>query len=208
MKTRITFTLLILAAITSSLFAEPRRQTIVIRDGKVIEGKGLAELDGLLAGKRAFLGVSLTDLSPELREHFGAPKDSGVLVGNIEDGSPAEKAGVRVGDIIVAVDGKDVESSWDLRKALQGKKDGDTARIEVVRGRGRQSLVATVVERDFPGSLIRVGDLGDLGARLGETFSGPEWRARVERLQNCDELQDKLRALETRLKELERKLQK
>src|SRR6185436_9833525 len=136
MKTRITFTLLILAALTSSLFAEPRRQTIVIRDGKVIEGKGLGELDGLLAGKRAFLGVSLTDISPELREHFGAPKDSGVLVGNIEDGSPAEKAGVRVGDIIVAVDGKDVESSWDLRKALQGKKDGDTARIEVVRGRG------------------------------------------------------------------------
>jgi membrane-associated protease RseP (regulator of RpoE activity) len=208
MKTRITFTLLILAALTSSLLAEPRRQTIVIRDGKVIEGKGLAELDGLLAGKRAFLGVSLTDISPELREHFGAPKDSGVLVGNIEDGSPAEKAGVRVGDIIVAVDGKDVESSWDLRKALQGKKDGDTARIEVVRGRGRQSLVATVIERDFPGSLIRVGDLGDLGARLGETFSGPEWRARVERLQNCDELQDKLRTLETRLKELERKLQK
>jgi len=208
MKTRISFTLLILTAIASSLFAQPRRQTIVIRDGKVIEGKGLAELDSLLAGKRAFLGVSLTDISAELREHFGAPKDAGVLVGNIEDGSPAEKAGVRVGDIIVAIDGKDVDSSWDLRKALQGKKDGDTARIEVVRGRGRQSLVATVVERDFPGSLIRVGDLGDLGARLGETFSGPEWRARVERLQNCDELQDKLRTLETRLKELERKLQK
>ncbi len=207
MKTRLTLTLLVLAAITSSLLAEPRRQTIVIRDGKLIEGKDRAELESLLAGKRAFLGVSLTDLSPELREHFGAPKDAGVLVGNIEDGSPADKAGVRVGDIIVAIDGKDVDSSWGLRSALQGKKDGDTARIEVIRGRGRQTLVATVVERDFPGTRIRVGDLGDLGARLGETFSGPEWRARVERLQNCDQLQDKLRTLETRLKELERKLQ-
>jgi len=208
MKTRLTLTLLILTAVASSLFAEPRRQTIVIRDGKVVEGKDRIELESLLAGKRAFLGVSLTDISPELREHFGAPKDSGVLVGNVEDGSPADKAGVHVGDIIVAIDGKDVESSWGLRKAMQGKKEGDTARIEVLRGRGRQSLVATVVERDFPGNLIRVGDLGDLGARLGETFSGPEWRARVERLQNCDELQDKLRTLETRLKELERKLQK
>lgn len=208
MKTRLTLTLFILAALASSLFAEPRRQTIVIRDGKLIDGKGIVELDGLLAGKRAFLGVTLTDITPGLREYFGAPKDSGILIGDIEDGSPADKAGVRVGDIIIAIDGKDVESSWDLRKALQDKKDGDSVRIEVIRGRARQTIVATVVERDFPGGRIRVGDLGDLGARLGETFSGPEWRARVERLQNCDELQDKLRTLETRLKELERKLQK
>lgn len=199
----ITLTILLAAA---SAFAEPKSRTVIIRDGKVIEGSTLG-FDDLLAGKRAFLGVVLTDLSSELREYFGAPKDSGVLVASVEDNSPADKAGVRVGDVIVAVEGKDIEGSWDLRSALKDKKDGDTARIEVLRGRSRQTLVATLVERDF-GPRIRVGNLTDLGARLGETFNSPEWHARVERFQNCDELQEKLKQLESRMKELERKLQK
>src|ERR1051325_11010248 len=193
MKSRLIVTLTILLAATS-LFAESKSRTIVIRDGKVIEGSTLG-LDDLLAGKRAFLGVVVTELSPELRDYFGAPKDSGVLVASVEDNSPADKAGVRVGDIIVAVEGKDVEGSWDLRGALRDKKDGDTARIEVLRGRSRQTLTATLVERDF-GPRIRVQNLGDLGARLGETFNSPERHARVESLQNCDELQAELKGLE------------
>jgi membrane-associated protease RseP (regulator of RpoE activity) len=205
MKSKLIFTLTILLAATS-LFAESKSRTIVIRDGKVMEGSTLG-LDDLLAGKRAFLGVVLTDLSSELRDYFGAPKDSGVLVASVEDNSPADKAGVRVGDIIVAVEGEDIESAWDLRSALKGKKDGDTARIEVLRGRNRQSLTATLVERDF-GPRVRVGNLVDLGQRLGETFNSPEWHARVERLENCDELQAKLKELEARMKDLEKKLQK
>jgi predicted metalloprotease with PDZ domain len=206
MKSRLLIILTILIAAASSVVAQTTRQkTIVIRDGKLVEGPGMDF--GELLGKHAFLGVSLTELSPELREYFGAPKDSGVLVGGVEDNSPAEKAGVRVGDVIVSVEGKDVDSSWELRSALKDKKDGDTTRIEVIRGKSRQTLVATLVERDF-GPRIRVQNLGDLGERLGETFNTPEWHARVERLQNCDELQTKLRDLEARLKDLEKKLQK
>jgi|SRR5215212_3184616 len=206
MKSRLIISLTILLAATSA-FAQTKTRTIVVKDGKVIEGPDLLGFDGLLAGKRAFLGVNLTDLTPELREHFGAPKNAGVLVASVEENSPADKAGLRVGDIVVAVEGKDVDSTWDLRSALRDKKDGDTARIEVLRGRARQTVVATLVERDF-GPRIRVGNLTDLRERLGETFNSPEWHARVERLQNCDELQAKLRALETRMKELEKKLQK
>ena len=202
MKTRLIITLTILMVAAS--FAQAQQKTIVIRDGKVIDGKGWGDFGELLAGKRAYLGVSLTDLSPELREHFGAPKDSGVLVGSVEDGSPADKAGVRVGDIIVAVEGKDVTSTSDLRSALREKKDGESARIEVLRGRSRQTLVATVVERDFP-ARIRVSGIEDF-ERFGEMFKSPEWRARVEKFQNCDELQAKLKELETRMKDLEKKL--
>jgi predicted metalloprotease with PDZ domain len=206
MKTRLIISITLLIAATSA-FAQAKTRTIVVKDGKVIESSGNLGFDDLLAGKRAFLGVNLTDLSSELREYFGAPKDSGVLIASVEDNSPAEKAGLRVGDIVVAVDGKDIDSTWDLRTALRDKKDGDTARIEVLRGRNRQTLVATLVEREF-GPRIRVGNLTDLGARLGETFNSPEWHARVERLQNCDELQAKIKELEARMRDLEKKLPK
>ena len=44
-----------------------------------------------------YLGVELVDLTPELREHFGAPRDVGVMVGRVEPGSPAARAGLEVG---------------------------------------------------------------------------------------------------------------
>ena len=107
-----------------SVFAErPIKRTIVIRDGKVVSNSEgpLVEgfrLDADWFGKRAHLGVSLVDLTDELREHFGAPKDAGLLVSSVEDGSPADKSGIQTGDIIVAIDGKDVQSTYVLRSAL------------------------------------------------------------------------------------------
>jgi len=208
MKSRI-ITTVIAALFTFAAFAEkPVRRTVVIRDGKVITDnntEGMVLLNGdLLGGKRAWLGVSLLDLSDELREHFGASRESGVMVESVADGSPADKAGVRVGDIIVAIDGKDVKSSSDLRSAIRDKKEGDSVRVEVVRGKGRQALVATLVEREGP-RVFMPADIEDLTRRLG----GTEWRARVERLGgDCDELQGRIKELETRLKELEKKLQK
>jgi hypothetical protein len=148
--------------------------------------------------------VSLIDLTSELREHFGGSRDSGVIVGSIEKDSPAEKAGLRVGDIVVAVDGNEIDSSWDLRRALADKKEGETVRIDYVRGRARATAVATLVERE--GLLVAGADFEGLGRTLGRTFAAPEWRARVERMQDCDELQTKLKELEARMKDLEKKL--
>ncbi len=192
-----------------SLFAQtPTRRTIVIRDGKVVSNSEgpLAEafrLDAdLFGGKRAHLGVSLVDLTDDLRQHFGAPKDTGLLVSSVEDGSPADKSGIQTGDIILSIDGKDVESASELRKALREKKDGDTARIEVMRGRTRHTIVATVVEKEGPRILLP-RDLEGL-----RRFEGPEWRGRIESLGDCATLQSRIKELETRLKDLEKKLEK
>ncbi|HUP60501.1 MAG TPA: PDZ domain-containing protein [Thermoanaerobaculia bacterium] len=206
MKVRLLITLAILTLAASLWAGETKRQTIVIRDGKLIESHGIDMDDGLLGGKRPFLGVSLMTMNPELREHFGGTKDSGVMIESVESGSPADKAGLRVGDLILSVDGKDVDNAWDLRSALREKKDGDTVRIELVRNRARQTVVATLVEREFPETRIRMGNLDNLSRELGERFSSPEWRARLMRTQNCDELQTKLKELETRMKDLEKKL--
>ncbi|HEX2833754.1 MAG TPA: PDZ domain-containing protein [Thermoanaerobaculia bacterium] len=205
MKSRL-FALAMAVLVTASAFADkPIRRTVVIKDGKVItDGTQVLELGEVLGGKRAYLGVSLVDISSELREHLGATKDAGVLVESVADGSPAEKAGVKVGDIIVGIDGKDVKSSGELRAALRDKKEGDSVRVEVQRGRGRQALVATLIEKEGPRFLVP-GDLEDLSKRLG----GGEWRARVESMGgDCEDLRARIRDLEGRLKDLEKKLQK
>ena len=186
----------------SALADGPIRRTVVIKDGKVItDGREITIGGDLLGGPRAYLGVGLTHLSPELREHFGAPKDSGVMVESVQKDSPAEKAGIRVGDIVVSVDGDVVESATDLRQALQDKKEGDSVRVEVLRGRARQTLVASVKERKTP----RLLELDELPGLMGS----PEWRARIERLGgDCGDLQARIKDLESRLKDLEKRLQK
>jgi membrane-associated protease RseP (regulator of RpoE activity) len=191
--------------LATTAFADPVRRTLVIKDGKIItdtnEIEGFDPGELLLSGPRAYLGVSLKNISPELREHFGAPKDAGVMVESVADDSPADRAGVKVGDIILSIEGKDVASSGDLRKGLREKKEGDSVRLEVLRGRARQSIVATVKEREQP----RLLQLDELPTMMGS----PEFRARIGRLGgDCSELQSRIKELETRLKDLEKKLQK
>ena len=190
--------------LTASGFAQtPGRttRTLVVQDGKVITDDIKGVPFEMFLGGRSFIGVSLVGLSPELREHFGAPKDAGVLVESVQNDSPADKAGVKVGDIVLSVDGKDVKSSADLRMALRDKKEGDTVRLEVLRGRSRHTLVTTVKEREQP----RVLDLDELPGVMGS----PEFRARLERFGgDCGDLQGRIKELETRLKDLEKKLQK
>jgi hypothetical protein len=206
MKTRLFPIALLL--FTASLYADgPIRRTVVIRDGKVVSSSDgdVIRLNGeLLGGKRAYLGVTLVELTPELRTLYGASKEAGVLVGAVEDGSPADKAGVRVGDIVLSIDGNDIDSTADLRRGLHDKKDGDSARLEVLRGKARQTIVASVVEREGP-RLFEGRDIEELTRQ----FNSPEWRARIERAGgDCGDLQVRIRELETRLKDLEKKLQK
>lgn len=205
MKRIITTAIVLLTATAAFAQTPPARRgnTVVIRDGKVIsagDAEGRAVIERLFAS-RAFIGVSLSNLSPELREHFGAPKDAGVIVESVQDDSPAARAGIRVGDIVLSVDGKDVKSSADLRMALRDKKEGDSVRIDLLRGRARQTVVASVKERETP----RIMQLDDLRGMAGT----PEFRARIERLGgDCGELQTRIKELESRLKDLEKKLQK
>src|SRR6185436_6149328 len=111
---------------------------------------------------------------------------------------------VKVGDILISVDGKDVDSLGDIRRALRDKKDGDTVRLEVLRGKGRQTLVATLVEKEFElPRILRNFNPDDFQKGLPR-----EWSGRVFAMPNCGELQDRIKELESRLKDLEKKLQK
>lgn len=211
MKARILTLLLLIAALPLAaqdrVVRERSPETIIVRDGRVVKVNG--EPFVFTLGKRAFLGVALVDLTADLREHYGASKTAGALVGSVEENSPAAKAGIRVGDLVVGVDGKDVDSSADLRSALRDKKEGDTVRIDVLRNRNRQTLVATLVEKEpAPPQRFRITDLEGLPRGLEETLRSPEWKARIEAIPNCSELQTRIKELEGRLRDLEKKLQK
>ena len=99
-------------------------------------------------GGGAFLGVQLSELTPELRTHFGVPDDAGVMVGKVVDGSPALRAGLEVGDIVTAVGGEPVASASALSRAIRGHEDGDTVVLEVWRDGQVQKLDATLEERE------------------------------------------------------------
>jgi len=89
---------------------------------------------------RPWLGVSTTDITPELAESYAFPVKEGALVIYLAANSPAHKAGIRPGDIIVAVAGKQIKTMDDVRKLLQSKKIGETIELAIVRGDGRAEV--------------------------------------------------------------------
>jgi membrane-associated protease RseP (regulator of RpoE activity) len=196
------------------------------RAGEPGEARPRARIQGWkeFAGPSPFLGISLLDLTAELRAHFGAPKGSGVLVSEVSPDTPAARCGIAVGDVITRVDGDPVESFWDVSRALRGKKKGDKVEIEIVRDRAVKKLTATVDERksEWPGMLIGEDGsskkmlLADPGRtivfdgepfqRMEEMFKSPEWKARLGTVDECERVRARLEAVEERLRALEQKL--
>jgi membrane-associated protease RseP (regulator of RpoE activity) len=136
---------------------DERNPRVQVRPDVRVVVPGRAQAIHIEPGRRGYLGVHVIELTPELRRHFSAAEDSGVLVSKVEEGSPAARAGVAVGDVLLAVDGERIAGSWDLRRAVAPKRQGDAVSVEVVRdGRGRE-LTATLEERE--GKLLELGGM-------------------------------------------------
>lgn len=88
----------------------------------------------LRLGSFGYLGVSTTALTSELRTHFGAPEDVGVMIGSVEEDSSAVAAGLQVGDIITRLDDDDVTSGGSLSRLVRRHEEGDEVTIEYWRG--------------------------------------------------------------------------
>jgi len=125
---------------------ERHRVVMIDKDGK----RQVWDGDGPMV-RRGYLGVGLTELTPELRTHFGVPEDKGVMVSQIaEQDSPAAKAGIQVGDILTSIDGQDVKGSWDVMAKVRKLKDGEQVPVEVWRNGKAQKINVTIAEKERP----------------------------------------------------------
>lgn len=95
---------------------------------------------------RGYLGVNFDKLSPKLAKSLGLASDKGVIVTHVEKGSPADKAGLKIEDVIVQFDGKPVNAETDLPKVVAGTPVGKQVQIVVFRKAKRLVLSATVAQ--------------------------------------------------------------
>lgn len=98
--------------------------------------------------QRKFIGVRIQELNPELSEFFGIDKGTGILVSSVEKDGPADKAGLKVGDVIITADGDRMERSQDLVDLIQVKEKGDKITIEFLRNKKKRTIEVEVEEEE------------------------------------------------------------
>jgi serine protease Do len=94
----------------------------------------------------SYIGVSIQDLNDQLGSYFGVSAGEGVLITEVSKDSPAEKAGLKAGDVVIGVDRKKVESSEDLQSAITSKKKGDEITVNVLRNKQKLDIKVEVGE--------------------------------------------------------------
>ncbi len=136
--------------------------TIVIRDsgaGAPVESIGFALsidsirplIDRLRSGKPApgvaFIGLGTIDMSSNLKEQLGVPVDKGAVVQSVTEGSPAEQAGLRTGDVVTSFKGKSVDSAAELVTLVRATEPGDKAEIVYYRGDNKRTAELAIGSR-------------------------------------------------------------
>ena len=140
----------------------------LVRDGKVTRGR---------------IGVQIQDVNQALANSFGLPKPQGALISGVEPGSPAEKAGLKSGDVVLGVNGKEINQLSELSGAIAATKPGNNARLQVWReGKSRDIdvKVAELIEQQK----VAANSAGDsqTSAKLGLTVRelAPDERAQLK----------------------------
>lgn len=135
---------------------------------------------------RGRIGVMIAPMSKEVAESIGLGQSQGVLVRGVEEGAPADKAGVEAGDIIIKFDGKAIEKPADLPRAVGNTKPGTSVSITVFRRGQTQDLSVTVAEIEpektaavQPEKAAPVATVQHLGLTLSDLSAEQKKQARV-----------------------------
>ncbi len=118
--------------------------------------------------RRGRIGIGIQEVNAQFADSFGLDRPRGALVGSVESGGPADKAGVKPGDIILGVDGRTIERSSELPVIVAAIKPGTDAQLELWRN--HKSTKVTVKVAELPEQSERVantGAAGNDGAQLG-----------------------------------------
>ncbi len=117
-------------------FAVPSNMAKLVMDQLIKQGKIV----------RGWLGVMIQEVTPEIAQKFGLKEPRGALVSDITKGSPAERAGIMRGDIIIEYDGKAISSVSQLRNSVAQTKVNSQVRIKIIRNSREFNLNVTVAE--------------------------------------------------------------
>ena len=93
-------------------------------------------------GANRQIGVGVTSLTKQLGDYFGVAEGKGLLINSVRENSPAAKAGLKAGDVIVEIDGKEAKTMADLIRALNEKSEGGVS-VTFIRDRNRQTVNIT-----------------------------------------------------------------
>ena len=124
--------------------------------------------------KRGRLGVYVQDLTAELAQALGAGRGKGALIAQVIADSPAEKSGLRQGDVVIALNGKHIDDATDLRNAIGLLRVGQELEMRVIRKGAERTITARIDE--LVGAMIDGGKLhrGLSGATFSESRPGSE----------------------------------
>ncbi|MBL8500979.1 MAG: Do family serine endopeptidase [Nitrosomonas sp.] len=89
---------------------------------------------------RGWLGVSMQDMTQELAESFGLEQPNGALIASVLKDGPADKAGIRAGDILIAISGKPLKNSSEMLNVVAALAPGETATVTVIRNKQEKSI--------------------------------------------------------------------
>ena len=96
------------------------------------------------------LGITYTEIEGQLANYFKAPKDHAILVNSVVEGSAAEKAGIKAGDLLVKLGGAPIEETSDLQDAVGNLEPGKPTPVTVWRDGKSQDLSVTLEEGQKP----------------------------------------------------------
>jgi S1-C subfamily serine protease len=102
-------------------------------------------------GERKYIGVSLQELNPELAEYFGVEEGTGLLITKVTKDSPADEAGLKVGDVILSAEGKKVNKADKLSNMIQEKEKGEVVKLQIIRDKKKRTIEVKVEEDEGEG---------------------------------------------------------
>src|SRR5258706_9974309 len=119
--------------------------------------------------ERGRIGVGIQEVSAQLARTFGLERPEGALVSTVETGGPAEKAGVKPGDVILGFNGKPIDATSDLPAAVAQTKPGTKAKLEIWRDRKKQTvdLAVGAMKSEPVARAQQQGGSAEEGGRLG-----------------------------------------
>ena len=117
---------------------------------------------------RGWLGVRIQDLNRELAEYYGVKGDSGVVITEVFENNPADRAGIKANDVIIELDGDQVKTSQDLVKKMAVIKPGNSISLKVVRNSQIKTFAVKIIKRNDTQVASNGNSFGDFGLKVTE----------------------------------------